>query len=465
VEHAKKDNSTIIGLIRSILPSVTDPDGVDIYERDSADFQLPRLYSVSVGQEALLQLTAELRKFHEIADLEGGVVNHSPFSSSRPLKAENFAHWLLAQSRFRAPEECLEELLATVRRNTSPLLEIVPVWGISPRLSFDLGEGLSVVPIAELPPSHLKDLMMGKRRHAFSFEIANSFPKPGAALVRGTMHGPLFEGPKSKAALHSDRQSQLMLAVVMGPTEEAKRRALDEFAKTTTLRPGGSDTSIAPLAQELCEVVALLTSKPIFTLAQWYQSPENTPLLGRIAAYSGPTNDHPFFIEIKAQDYPVDDIVTLVRQYRALNQSIRDRLRTPLSRLNQGRRHLEHDTIEDGAIDLGIAAEALLTQDRDADAPISFTLRARGTLLLDGTADQRKQNYRALKDLYTLRSKAAHEGSIVARATLPMSGSASRQLQEATEKVKSGQRVCTELIVDIIRRGQFPDWDQLMFGW
>jgi hypothetical protein len=465
VEHSKKDNSTIIDLIKSILPSVTDPDGIDVYERDSADFLLPRLYSVGVPQEPLLQLTAELHKFGEIANLEGGVVNHSPFSSSRPLKAENFAHWLLAQSRFRAPEECLENLLETVRRNTSPLLEIVPIWGISPKLRFDLGEGLSILPIAELPPSHLKDLMMRKRRHAFSFEIANSSPRPGAAVVRETMHGPLFEGPKSKAALQSDRQSQLMLQVLMGPTQEAKRSALEEFAQNTTPKVGGSDTSIAPHAQELCEVVALLTSKPIFTLAQWYQCPENTPLLGRLAAYSGPTNDHPFYLEIKAQDYAVDEIITLVRQYRALSQSIRNHLRTPLSRLNQGRRHLEHDTIEDAAIDLGIAAEALLTQDREADAPISFTLRARGTLLLDGTADERKQNYRALKDLYTLRSKAAHEGSIVARTTLPMSESVSRQLQEATEKVKSGQRVCTELITSIIRKGRFPDWDQLMFGW
>ena len=40
VERTEKDNSTIIGLIKSILPGVTDPDGIDVYERESADFLL-----------------------------------------------------------------------------------------------------------------------------------------------------------------------------------------------------------------------------------------------------------------------------------------------------------------------------------------------------------------------------------------------------------------------------------------
>jgi ribosomal protein S18 len=136
-----------------------------------------------------------------------------------------------------------------------------------------------------------------------------------------------------------------------------------------------------------------------------------------------------------------------------------------LSRLNQGRRHLEHDTVEAAAIEFGISAEALLTQDRDANAPISFILRARGTLLLGGTSDERKDNYRTLRDLYDLRSTVAHEGSIVDVGTSPLSASAREKLQQAIKKARLSEQVCTDLITAIIRRGNFPDWDQLMFGW
>ncbi len=458
-------SSSFVDLIKSVLPKVSDPKGIDLYEPDSADFQLPRLSNVTAPPEVLLQVTNELRKIEELANLEGGVIRNSPSSESSPLKLEGFANWVLAQSRFRPAEECVEELLTTVRRNNSSILEIIPVWGISPKVRFDLDEGLSVVPISELPPSRLKDLMTGKKRHAFSFEIANSSPKPGAAIIRQTIDGPLFEGPKSQAAMRTERRSQLMLAAVMSPTQETKREAFDALAQMMDpVKAVRESTSIALFAQELSEVIALLVSKPIFALAQWYQRPPNTPLLGAVGAYGGPTNDHPFYLGIEQQDYPIDEIKDLVRQYLGLDQNIRKRLRTPLVRLNQGRRHLEHHSVEAAAVDLGIAAEALLTQDREHDAPISFVLRVRGSLMLGGTAAEKKKNYGILRDLYGLRSRVAHDGSIVDRDTLLLSQAAREDLRTATEQAKAGQGVCIALITSIIRQGSFPDWEQLMFG-
>jgi hypothetical protein len=426
----------------------------------------PRLSRVTAPLDVLIPLTAELRKYKEIADLEGGIINNSPSSNSGPLTVDAFAHWLLAQSRFRPPADCLTELLETVRRNSSPILEIIPIWGMSPKLRFELGDGLSVIPIAELPPSRLKDLMTGKRRHAFSFEIANSSPRPGAAIVKETIHGPIFEGPRSEAALRSDRQSQLMIAVLRAPTPEARHQIMEELARTMDLQKAAREsTSIARLAEELSEVIALLVPKPIFVLGQWYQRPQNAPLVGSVGAYSGPKNDPPFHTEIKQEDYPIEEIQSLVAQYRALDESIRKRLRTPLNRLNQGRRNLETGDLEAAAIDLGIAAEALLTQDRDADASISFVLRARGTLLLAGTPNERKDNYTTLRDLYGLRSKVAHEGTLVDRSAIPFSETAAKRLQDATQKANSSRLICTKLITTVIRRAEFPDWDQLMFGW
>ncbi len=277
-------------------------------------------------------------------------------------------------------------------------MEIIPIWGISPKSAFDLGNGLKVVPIADLPRSRLKDLLMGKKRHQFSFEIANSFARAGAAIIRETRHGPLYEGPNSEAAIKSDRHAQLMLAVVTAPPAEARSEATHNLAELSSLEVPRQTNSIAPRAQEIAEVIALLTQKPVFVLGQWYQRPENTPLLGYISSYSGPNKDHPFYISIEPQDYATAAITSLVGQYESLSGEVRKRLRTPLARLNQGRRHLEHDAVADAAIDLGITVEALLMQDRGKDTLISYMLRMRGTLMLGGAPEEKKENYATLRD-------------------------------------------------------------------
>jgi hypothetical protein len=84
--------------------------------------------------------------------------------------------------------------------------------------------------------------------------------------------------------------------------------------------------------------------------------------------------------------------------------------------------------------------------------------------MLGGTPDQRRENYDVLRDLYDLRSQIAHEGSIVERAAIPTRDGQER-LSKARKRASSGQRVCTELIIAVIRHGSLPDWDQLMFGW
>ena len=456
----------IIGLINSILPSVCDPEGIENYEPDSADFQQARLHRVTVSPSALSELTDELRKIDSIARLEGGIIHYSRTSHANPLKVESSAQWLLAQSRFRAPEACLDDLLAAVRTNASQLWEIVPIWGISPQRPFAIGNGLTVVPIQEIPRSRLKDLLTGKKRHQFSFDLPNSSARPGAAFVHETFDGPMYEGRDSRAAEKSHQRAELTLSALISPSEEAKRDALEQLAQMMDpLKAVRESTSIASLAEELAPVIALLAPKPIFTIGQWYQRPESTPLAGLLHSWSGPTAEHPFYFSIEKQEYQISEMEALVSQYQSLDDSTRQRLRTALTRLNQSRRYLEYHTVEAAAIDLGIAAEALLTQDRDPDAPISFLLRARGTLLLGGTPEARKQNYKVLRDLYNLRSKVAHTGVIADRATIPFSEETRRKLREATEQVKVGQRVCIEMLTAIIQRGGFPDWDALMLGW
>jgi hypothetical protein len=184
--------NTFVEQLRELAPSVGDPPEATGYEPDSADAMIPRLHRVAISDDNLRALATSLRRIPELNALDGGIAHHSP-SSSGSISLEAIAHWLLAQARVAPAQDCVDRLMAVIAKNESPVVEIVPIWGISPRVSIELGDGMKIVPIQDLPPSRLKDLFTGKKRHKYSFDIANSSPRPGAAVVKETVNVPLYE--------------------------------------------------------------------------------------------------------------------------------------------------------------------------------------------------------------------------------------------------------------------------------
>jgi len=456
--------SDLASLVGNLAQIASDPDEVVGYEPASADFIEPRRHRVSIDSTQLQKLMLALKETPWLSPYEGGIAHYSP-SSNCSISMESFAQWLVAQARGASPQDCISRLQTALEENSGPLLEIVPIWGISPKQEISLGEGLRIIPIEALPTSKLKDLFTGLKRHRFSFDVANSSPRPGAAVVKETVHGPIYERNDAPSAVQSRMHGELMLQTLMAKSAEERDHAMRTMAEMMDpLKAARESTSIYPDAEELVCVVALLTPKPIFPLGQWYQRPASLPIVGRLGGYSGPTNEHPFYIHIEKQDYPVQEIESLVASYLALPLATRKQLRTPLKRLNQGRRQLAHHTAESAAIDIGIAAEALLTQDRDHDAPISYLLRTRGTLLLGGNSEVRRRNYDGLRDVYNLRSKVAHQGDLVDRSQLIHSEDARKKLREATKALEFGQRLCAEMIQRIIADGKYPSWDNLTLG-
>ena len=454
----------LVQAVEAAAALATDPDEIHGYEATSADWRLPRLHRATVPEDSLKSVVRELRQIQAVARLEGGVAHHSP-SSYTSISLDQIAQWLVAQARSRAAWSCVEDLFTYIRKNESPLIEVVPIWGMTPRTTIDLGNGTQIVPTVSLPDSKLKDMFLAKRRHKFSFDIANSSPRPGAAIVRLSQHGPMYDSVTSKAAARSRQHSDLILQAVTAPSEAERQRAMRQLAEMMpTQVEEGPNESISSLASELADVLALFTPKPVIPVGHWYQRPEALPLVGMIGAYGGPTNEHPLYIDIPPQDYPTADIQTTVSRYLALPEKTRRQLRTPLRRLNQGRRQLQHHTVEAAAIELGIAAEALLTQDREKDAPISFTLRARGTLLVGGTTEARRATYRTLRDLYDLRSTVAHDGFIVEHQDRRPTKKDQERLKKARETADAGQALCTVMIKKVIELGEIPDWDNLLLG-
>ena len=464
VPNSSSSYDSLVKAVESAATAATDPDEIQGYEETSADWRLPRMHRATVPEGLLADVVRELKHIQAAARLDGGIAHRSP-SSYGSISLIQIAHWLTAQARFRAAKSCVEDLFSHIQRNESLLLEVVPIWGMAPRIAIELGNSIRVIPTAALPDSKLKDMFLAKKRHRFSFDIANSSPRPGAAIVRLTQHGPIYDPVTSKTAIRSRQQADLVLRVVTSPSEADRERAARQHAELMSSQiDEGPTESISGLASELADVLALFTPKPIIPVGHWYQRPEDLPLVGMIGGYSGPTNEHPLYIDLPPQDYATAEIQDTISRYLALPEKTRRQLRTPLRRLNQGRRQLQHHTVEAAAIELGIAAEALLTQDRDKDAPISFTLRARGTLLMGGTPQDRLHTYSTLRDLYNLRSTVAHEGFIVEHQGRPLTKKDRERIKKARETADAGQALCTAMIRKVIDLGEIPAWDNLLLG-
>jgi hypothetical protein len=256
-----------------------------------------------------------------------------------------------------------------------------------------------------------------------------------------------------------------MLTIVTSPSEEEKRLAMQRLSDMVGARRMPSMME-SPLDRrdEICAVIALRAPKPIFAIAHWFQRPGDIPLFGHIGGWSGPTNDHPFYIETEQIDLLDSDVADLLRRYGELEREVIEKLRAPLLRLNQSRRSLEYHTVEAAAIDLGTALESLLTGDRDSNAPISYLLRVRGALMLGGDFDEKRSNFSTLRAVYDLRSQAVHKGVIVDLAESARSTAARQRLMEVQNQLRSGVEICKRILTKIIIEGRFPNWDSLVLG-
>lgn len=452
----------VISKLDELAKLAGDPCEIQGLFADAIDYKEHLARRVSIDKEHLDGLVLLLRSVPWLAKFDRGIARVTP-GGAGTVSIELFAHWLLAQTRMHSAKEALESLFDILERNSSELFDIVPIWGFSPKDHFELGNGLKIVPIELMPSSILRDYFLRVSRHKFSNEFSHLLPSPGSALVKTSIDGPIYEPGSSRAAKEKWVEVDSMVRAYMAQGDEQKKlfRALGEKMGSKRLN---APVSVRDEAEDWLAVMALRCPNPIFALGQWYQRPSHLPVVGGLGGFGWPKNEHPFSYPIKKQDYDFAEIASLVDKYQKLAIDAKKRMRTPLARLNNARMQLDHRSLDAAAMDLGMAAEALLTYDRDNDAPLSYLLRVRGTLLIGGSADERRRNYRILRDIYNLRSKVAHEGALAAPLTIQSSAPERRRHDELKSLLREGVSLCQSMLLRIIERGGFPKWDDLLLG-
>lgn len=151
-----------------------------------------------------------------------------------------------------------------------------------------------------------------------------------------------------------------------------------------------------------------------------------------------------------------EQIRALVTAYQSF---IGDRspIETALSRLATAWGNREREA---RAIDLGIALEVILmfeshNEIREPSTEIRYKIGTRAAWLVENTFKSRKSVFQAVRRLYDLRSQAAHLGTCRYKST---------EWMKVDAELESGLKFAARLIKELLLRGKWPNWNDLVLG-
>lgn len=121
-------------------------------------------------------------------------------------------------------------------------------------------------------------------------------------------------------------------------------------------------------------------------------------------------------------------------------------IRLGLSRLNSA---LKRNTMEEQAIDFGIALETVLLHKITEKSELKFRLAVRGARFISGSSEEQYKNFESLKQLYDLRSKSVHEGRLDPK-----------KAEKNSAILERGKTLLLEVTRKLFRIGRFPDWEK-----
>jgi hypothetical protein len=113
--------------------------------------------------------------------------------------------------------------------------------------------------------------------------------------------------------------------------------------------------------------------------------------------------------KFRTGDFNVETAVEITNQFQLLGVIHKENIRVALQRLNYG---ISRSNFADQAIELGIAFESILGEDKDPEESITKTIRNNGALVYGGTKKRRKEISQLIKDVYEMRSIAVHSGML-----------------------------------------------------
>lgn len=352
---------------------------------------------------ALVELTWRLAELPVFADPSRSmIVRPDGGGCSRKFGLAKFIERALLAGK--PAQTIVDSANLQIGRNAYEAFEAAPVQGIDLTARHELPGGGYMIPLH----GEAAETVLGRSLASEFYELG--WREDRVAFVQPVMVQPALVGDDDLEALRPDRRV----------AERRHRRRVLECALAlvvpTTVSLRGWSSFVAP--------DSIYDVGPVKVSAGRYFKPIVIPTM----------------LDVNALDEVIRDI-------DGFDPLQADKLLLAAERLVRSRAYWLQ---ADRALDLGIAQEMLLTDENDDRYRISRRIRDRSAWLLGTDAASWKARSEGAKELYLLRSDAAHVGLI------------SSERFETPEAVESALRDADALVVATLRavlaRGRFPDW-------
>jgi hypothetical protein len=381
-------------------------------------------YDSEAAQEPTLQ--------EEIEKLFGAVGLRMPLSratgrggATKVIRFQDEARWLLAASRELGPDEAVRRLRAFLMVNESSYSDTLLFWGMHPPRMIELANGIELGPLGELPPSaaqaHFLTASMSDE-DLRSTDYVTQYPKPRAVLVKHVPIRPIYFGPE-------------------GPREEFTIE--DKY-----------------FLAELMQVFPVVTKAPVIRIAEWHAWPSDAPVVSLDGGYAWSRHLRATQ-ELARVSVDEASLAVVAKEFLALDPVSQSRLRLPLRRFNA---FLLTESLSDQAIEAGVALESLLSEPGDPKDGIIHRMAVRAALLTAVELGARKNVAKRVRDIYSLRSVAAHGADLdeVIRERAPWGVEGRFRRPESIRQVlDDAKELIPNVFSAIFRLGSFPEYGSL----
>lgn len=243
------------------------------------------------------------------------------------------------------------------------------VLGLEAEKSFELGGGYSIQILADMPDSDEKEYFS---KVDFNFLSRSTLPK--CAITK----------------------------------KENIKKTRSDFPPGTN----GLNDNFRESCQKLYELAFVLNSISGVTCVPHFQTAYRSSVtpVGHFGGSGGgsPLFDVSTITTSKISPESSSVVFEVFSAFRSKSAEERSRLQVVLSRLSQAKRRSQ---IEDQMLDLGIALEMLLLQEK-LNSELSLQFRIRGSWLLGQSFEDRIEINQLLKEIYDARSSVAHSGAL-----------------------------------------------------
>jgi hypothetical protein len=314
-------------------------------------------------------------------------------------------------SPLESPDSAVDWLTKVLQTDKANGLFVTALWGISSTEATELDQGVSLVPLRDIPSSSNLDWLIQDRNHGLPAGLArpNMLSVPEVALIRRVIVEPFI------ANAHEDQQPR-----------------------------SAEPLSVYHLLDEVRNVLTAVGPSAPIQAVSWFQFDDRD--LDDALFGAGRLVRHHEIMPMHydaVSDFNCAQAVELVRGFYRLEAKLRRRLIVALDRLNLA---IRRQSIGDRALEVCIALEAILS---DGKGENTYKVALRSALLTGLGTEARA----AVGATYSLRSALVHDG--VAPSMVKVAGKGKTRSEEV---VAEAIRVCADVIDAVIRRGELPDW-------